>query len=154
VLGLRNAGKSRTWNTLFGRTVRTGLHRLTLRPGECVEIFLVAGSPEERGETVEDILKGQSCRIILCSMQYVEDVEGTLDYFAKNDFSLYVQWLNPARGRYPVKTFDVLGLGNRILSTRSLFSIRDGDRDPGSRVREIREFIYGWAQYRNLILPR
>ncbi len=86
-------------------------------------------------------------------MQYVAGVEETLDYFIDNDFLLYVQWLNPAWNRYPVKTFDELGLGNKILSARSVFSIRSANRDPRSRVREIREFIDGWARDRGLIFP-
>jgi hypothetical protein len=32
-------------------------------------------------------------------------------------------------------------------------SIRSGKRDPISRVKEIREFIFGWASARGLILP-
>src|ERR1017187_3287871 len=82
VLGNRNSGKSHTWNTLFGRTVRTGgePRHLTLRPGECVEVFLVSGSPEERHLYVDQILSGQSSRIVLCSMQYVDGVQHTLDY--------------------------------------------------------------------------
>src|SRR5690349_6906512 len=67
VLGLRNSGKSQTWNALFGRNVRTGLHWLPLGAGEEVEVFLIAGSPEERKEHVKDILKNQTCPIVLCS---------------------------------------------------------------------------------------
>jgi hypothetical protein len=73
VLGHRNSGKSHTWNTLFGRTVRRGVYARTLelRPGESVEVFLVSGSFEEREEYAGDILKNQDCRIVLCSMQYI-----------------------------------------------------------------------------------
>jgi hypothetical protein len=48
VLGNRNAGKSLTWNELFGRTVRTGkdLRLLKLNAHEAVEVFLVSSSPE------------------------------------------------------------------------------------------------------------
>jgi hypothetical protein len=151
LLGLRNSGKSYTWNELFGRTVRTGKHRLELRPGESVETYLIAGSPEERGIDVKSILKNQHRRIVLCSMQYVQGVERTLEYFAQNHFFLYVQWLNPARGRYPVKAFDDLGLTNKILSVTSLLSIRNSDGGTASRVRELREFIYGWARFRRLL---
>jgi hypothetical protein len=59
VLGHRNSGKSRTWNTLFGRTVRRGVYAraLEMRPGESVEVFLISGSFEEREEYAGDILK-------------------------------------------------------------------------------------------------
>jgi hypothetical protein len=152
VLGLRSSGKSHTWNTLFGRTVRTGKHDLDLSAGEFVKTFLIAGSPEERELDVEDILSDQRRRIVLCSMQYVQGVEKTLDYFAKNRFLMYVQWLNPARGRDPVRTFDDLGLTLKILSLPSLLSIRDGNSEATSRVKELREFIYGWARFNGLIL--
>jgi hypothetical protein len=152
VLGLRNSGKSHTWNTLFGRTVRTGKHNLELRPGEFAKTFLISGSPEEREIAVKNILKDQHRRIVLCSMQYIQGVEQTLDYFAKNRFLLYVQWLNPARGRYPVMTFDELGLTTRILAVPSLLSIRASNGHAASRVRELREFIYGWAKFHGCLL--
>jgi len=71
VLGNRNSGKSHTWNTLFGRTVRRGQQPrcLELRSGKGVEVFVVSGSFEEREEYAGDILKNQDCRIVLCSMQ-------------------------------------------------------------------------------------
>ena len=50
VLGNRNSGKSHTWNTLFGSTVRTGKEERRLYFNDCeyVNVFLVSGSPEER----------------------------------------------------------------------------------------------------------
>jgi hypothetical protein len=152
VLGLRNAGKSHTWNTLFGRTVRTGNHRLHLRPGEYVETFLISGSPQEQRKDIKDILKNQRHKIVLCSMQYIEGVQRTLDYFASNHFFLYLQWLNPARKRYDVRGFDDLGLTSRVLAARSLLSMRNGHKHAGSRVQELREFIYGWAKFHGLLL--
>ena len=153
VLGNRNSGKSHTWNTLFGRTVRRGKwpRRLELRPEKCVETFLVSGSFEERGEYAGDILDNQSCRIVLCSMQYTEDVRSMLDYLVKRGFFLYIHWLNLGYSD-PGECWDRLGLVNEILSVPSIFSIRDGRIDPTARVQEMREFIFGWASYRNLIL--
>lgn len=97
VLGNRNSGKSTTWNSLFGRTVKTGkqLRHLTLRPGECVEVFLVSGSFEERKLYAGDMLEEVSSKIVLCSMQYTEDVIKTLCYATENKFDLCVHWLNP-----------------------------------------------------------
>jgi len=154
VLGNRNSGKSHTWNMLFGRTVRTGgePRLLTLRPGERVEVFLVSGSPEERQLYVDKILAGQNCRIVLCSMQYVANVQRTLDYFIHNHFALRVQWLNPGFSD-PGPVADDLGLVDTILGTRqSTVSLRDGTQDARPRVQEIREVIHGWALYRDLIL--
>jgi hypothetical protein len=143
VLGNRNSGKSHTWNTLFGRTVRTGgePRHLTLRPGECVEVFLVSGSPEERHLYVADILRNQDCRIVLCSMQYIAGVQETLGYFIENNFSLQIQWLNPGFSDDEVVQ-DSLGLVETILSNRrSTLSLRDGTVDADARVQEIREKI-------------
>ena len=152
VLGNPSSGKSHTWNTLFERTVRRGAnpHRLELRPGECVEVFLISGSFEERKEYAGDILKNQQCRIILCSMQYTENVRSTLDYLITENFDIYVQWLNP--GYYDDgEVWDRLGLVNFILSQRSELSLRSGQIDARQRVQELREKIYAWAKYRNLI---
>jgi hypothetical protein len=152
-LGHRNSGKSHTWNTLFGRTVRRGVYARTLevRPRESIEVFLVSGSFEEREEYAGDILKNQDCRIVLCSMQYIGDVGNTLGYFTDQGFSLYVQWLNPGFSDQGA-TFDHLGLVPRILAARSVLAIRNGQLNADSRVQEIREIIYGWARYRNLIV--
>jgi hypothetical protein len=152
VLGNRHSGKSTTWNKLFGETVRTGVHprRIELRPGECVEVFLVSGSPEERREYVGDILGNQNARIVLCSMQYHPHVHETLNHFIENGFRLCIQWLNPGyndAGRY----WDHLGIADQILSHWSSLSLRDATGNPEGRVQEIRESIYGWAKYRSLI---
>jgi hypothetical protein len=154
ILGNRNSGKTYTWNTLFGKTVKTGKNprHLELLPGECVETFLVSGSFEERNEYAGDVLDEQDCRIILCSMQYTEEVHKTLAYLVEQNFYLYVQWLNPGR-HDGVAGWDRLGLVNQILSARSVMAIRDGQTDATSRVEEVRQFIYGWARYRDLIIP-
>lgn len=154
VLGNRDSGKSHTWNRLFGATVRTGRNtrHLQLRPGECVEVFLVSGSFEERGVYAGDVLESQDCRIVLCSLQYTEEVRATLRYLVNQDFQLYVQWLNP--GYHDREQMcDRLEIVNSILLEASTISIRDGQADASGRVQEIREFVYGWAKYRDLILP-
>jgi hypothetical protein len=155
VLGNRHSGKSYTWNTLFGRTVKRGIHphKLELKSRECVEVFLVSGSFEERREYAGDILSNQNCRIVLCSMQYVEEVRETLDYLVKEDFNFYVQWLNPGHND-PGEVWDRLGLVNFILSQQSELSIRSGQGNAAARVQELREKIYGWPSYRRLILDR
>ena len=152
VLGNRNSGKSHTWNALFGGTVRRGTRPrpLELRSGECVNTFLVSGSFEERGEYAGDILDNQNCRIVLCSMQYTADVRATFDYFIANGFFLYIQWLNPGYSDSS-QVLDHLDLVDEILSVPSIFSIRNGKIDANDRVQEIREFIYGWATYRDLV---
>src|SRR5437868_3064583 len=97
VLGNRRSGKSTTWNTLFGRTVRTGseMRELVLPSGVSIPVFLVSGSPEERDMYVGDIIDRANPRVVLCSLQYIEDARDSFDFFLENGFSLYVQWLNP-----------------------------------------------------------
>lgn len=153
VVGNRHSGKSRTWDTLFGRKVRRGKYprHLELRPAECVEVFLVSGSFEERGEYAGDVLQNQDCRIVLCSMQYTDEVHDTLDYLKENGFFLYVQWLNPGYKDHG-EVWDRLGLINQILAVPAVCSIRSGKINEQPRVQEIREFIYGWALYRDLIV--
>lgn len=154
VLGHRNSGKSTTWNELFGRTVRTGseIRRLYLNQNEYVEVFLVSGSPEERETYVGDIVGDQRPRIILCSMQYRQDVTTTIDFFLENNYSLYCQWINPGYSDpQDIQMFDRLGILNYLVANNSTITIQDGKKGLNGRVQLIREFIYGWAKYRNLI---
>lgn len=153
VLGNRNSGKSLTWNTLFGGTVRTGrnLRELSLSEIECVDVFLVSGSPEEREEYVGDLITTETPRIVLCSMQYKDTVETTIDYFLENDYSLYVHWLNPGYNDAGEQE-DHLHLTEYLLHhARAMVAVRNGTVDPADRVEEIRDYIRGWAHGRGLI---
>jgi hypothetical protein len=154
VLGHRNSGKTKTWDTLFRRKVRTGTSPRTLRlnEGACAEVFLISGSPEERDLYAGDLLANQTCRIILCSMQYIDAVRGTLDYVVDEGFDFHVQWLNPGwkdEGYVP----DSLGLMPWLLHHGATVAIRDGQAAPGPRVEEIRETVQGWAVARSLTFP-
>ncbi|MDP2373804.1 hypothetical protein [Reyranella sp.] len=153
ILGHRSSGKSYTWNALFGKTVRTrrSPRMLELRPGECVEVFLISGSNEERKQYAGDVLDDQSARIVLCSMQYVESVSSTIGYVLKEDFWTYVQWLNPGYSdtdEYP----DYLGIGNRLIFSGATVAIRSGKDGAQSRIKELREYIYGWSSFRRLVV--
>lgn len=154
ILGNRNSGKSTTWNTLFNSTVRTGKNSrtLTLYGGECVEVFLISGSPEERQLYAGDILETQDCRIILCSIQYTETVRKTLNYVVGNEFDIYVQWLNPGHSDAG-ENYDRLGLLPWLVGHEATVAIRDGKRPPQQRSEELRQFIHGWAKARNLTFP-
>lgn len=151
VMGHRDAGKSTTWNSLFGREVRTGKRprSLELGGGECAEVFLISGSPEERHEYAGDRLADQECRIVLCSMQYIDTVRQTLAYVVGEGFDLHVQWLNPGHDD-PGHVPDSLGLAPWLLHHGATLSIRDGKLTPGRRVGEIRQTIHGWARARGL----
>ena len=151
VLGNEDSGKSYTWNKLFSRAVRTGkkLHKLYFTDNEYAEVFLIYGSPQEREIPVGKIVRNAP-PIVLCSMQYREDVIRTLKWFVDRDYFLFIHWLNPGY-RDTRKMVDKLNLTRKILDEESLLGIRNGKISAKNRVREMREFIYGWAQSRNLI---
>jgi hypothetical protein len=152
VLGNQRSGKSHTWNALFGEPVRTGSHirRLYLTPSEYVEVFLVSGSPEERRKYVGKIVGRKPPAIVLCSVQYLPSATQTIDYFLRRGYAFYTHWLNPGYsddGRQQ----DALHLVAYLLDRGGLVAIRDATGNPGRRVREIKDFLYGWAKSRNLI---
>ena len=153
ILGNQNSGKTYTWNTLFGKTVRTGKnqHDLSMGDSKYVKVFLVSASAEERKMYVGKIIKGNP-RIVLCSMQYKDEVKHTIDYFVDNGYSLFVHWLNPGHSDSGKRT-DVLGLVPYLLDRGALVGVRDGkvDAHAHARVDEMRNFIYGWADAQGLI---
>ncbi|MEQ1558552.1 MAG: hypothetical protein ABL933_06355 [Methyloglobulus sp.] len=154
VLGHRDSGKTTTWTSLFERTVKTGkyLRRLYLNEKEYVIVFLISGSPEEREKEVEELITVENPAIVLCSTQYRADVMDTYDYFINNGYSIFVHWLNPGYNDSNLEYFDGLGLVPRLLGNGATLSIRSGKEDPEFRVQELKECIYGWAKYRDLIL--
>lgn len=136
---------------MFGATVRTGKNSRTLAlyGGECVEVFLISGSPEERQLYAGDILESQDCRIILCSIQYVEAVRRTLDYVAESEFDIFVQWLNPGYSDAG-ESYDRLGLLPWLIGHGATVVMRDGKGPPERRIEELRQYIHGWAKARKL----
>lgn len=128
-LGNRNSGKSRTWNTLFNDTVRTGikLRRLYLSENEFVRVYLVSGSPEEREKYVGDLIRVKDPAIVLCSIQYHKRVIETIDYFSERDYEIYCQWLNPGyRDQNDCRQFDRLGIFDYLIGLNSTVGIRNG----------------------------
>ena len=87
------------------------------------------------------------------SLQYTNEVCATLDYLAAQRFHCYFQWLNPGYGD-AAEVEDRLGLVRRLLSFESPTSlaVRDGRANAEPRVQELRQVIYGWARYRDLIV--
>jgi hypothetical protein len=152
VLGNKNSGKSKTWNTLFDKTVITGTHerKLHLSETEWISVFLISGSPEERETYVGDIIGNASPKIVLCSMQYREDVTKTIDYFAKHNYDFLIHWLNPGFND-AIKVEDSIQLIPHILKYNSLVGIRDGKVDPKERVDEIKKILRGWANTNGLL---
>lgn len=152
VLGNRNAGKSHTWNTLFGRTVKTGKtpRQLEVQSGRSVEVFLVSGSPEERELYVAEIIANVEARIVLCSLQYTHSIYRSLEYFADHGYSGYVHWLNPGYSD-DTRQEDHLAIIPYLLDHGFLLGVRDGHAPAQRRVDEMRSSIFGWASARDLI---
>lgn len=151
-LGHRNSGKSRTWNTLFAATVKTGKYerRLYLNKAQYVKVFLVSGSPEEREEYVGEIITVERPSIVLCSTQYIESVRETYDFFFNNNYEVVVQWLNPGyndAGQYN----DSLDLVPYLLKSGATIQQRSGKIDPTARVQSLVQAILGWATYHDMV---
>jgi len=152
ILGHKNAGKSSTWYELFGEAVRTGQSTRTLyltKSHYIEEVFLVNGSPEERDESIVQIIGDQQPKVVLCSTQYVGENE-TLQYFIANGYDLYVQWLNPGY-KDQEEYEDELDFVDYLLNAGATLAQRDGTLPLDDRVKEIRQYIFGWASARNLI---
>jgi len=152
VLGNRHTGKTTTWHTLFGAPVNTGKHerKLYLNAAQWIKVFLVSGSPEERKMPIQTMLAGKFPQIVLCSTQYRASVKSTYNHFFGNDYEAFVQWLNPGHGELG-RNPDSLGLGDYLLDNGATLQIRDGRIDPHPRVKELRQFLLGWATYRGLV---
>ncbi len=97
LLGNKNSGRSYTWKQMFGKRVITGknLRRLYLTDNEYAEVFLINGSPLERKKDVQQIIKPENPRIVLCSFLYSKGIEKVLEYFVSNNYYIYLHWLNP-----------------------------------------------------------
>ncbi|MBE0641242.1 MAG: hypothetical protein IH599_04350 [Bacteroidales bacterium] len=157
ILGNARSGKSHTWNLLFGHEVRTGknLRRLYFNDSEYVEVFLVSRSPGKRRMPPARILRGLQPRIVLCSLQYRASLTTSLEHFRRNDYAMYLQWLNPGYSdKDDAPLFFDLGMITRMLSQTSNIAVRNGKVDAEGRVEEILDFIYGWAHRRGLVKRR
>jgi hypothetical protein len=152
VLGNSNSGKSETWNRLFNATVKTGKHERTLylNSAQYVRAFLINGSPQEREVDVEDLLPDPLPSLVLCSTQYRADAKDTYNYFFRKGYEVVVQWLNPGYGDSESYQ-DNLALQDFLLRKGATLQVRDGTADPVSRVKELRQFILGWATHADLV---
>ena len=159
VLGEAKSGKSSVWNTLFGRTVKTGKFARPLKMGAgikgnallvngypTVDIFLISGSPEETGKPIQNTLANVQADVVLCSVQYIAHARITIDYFINGGFDVKVMWLNP--GMSDSRTyFDYAGLGQYVLAAGAELSLESGS-NCSVIAEEIREKIFGWVSYK------
>ena len=99
---------------------------------------------------VSDMLPAPLPQIVLCSTQYREDVRETFDFFFHEGYEVIVQWLNPGfddNGSYE----DNLELRDYLLNNGATLQVRNGQINETPRVKELGQFIFGWASYRNLV---
>lgn len=157
VLGHRNSGKSETWKKLFDepniRTAQKSLRSLQIGPnGEYTNVFLINGSPQERGKAVEEIIQvDYEPEIVLCSIQFKQDALDTLNHFKNNNYFIYLHWLNPGFNdsyEYP----DSEGIIPEILKMGSIIGKRNGKINADDRVLEIQNFIFDWANRNGLLM--
>ena len=152
MLGKENSGKTKTWQTLFEQNVRTGktLRKFYFNDTEYAEVFLVSGSPQEREKYVDELITEDNPNIVLCSIQYAAEAIDTFNYFIENQYSLFVQWLNPGHSEHQTY-FDYLGMSHWLLAKGATLSIRNGNGDPRPRAYEINDYLYGWAKSKGLV---
>lgn len=154
VMGNRNSGKSKTWQTLFEQSdIRTGkcLRPLYFFDDSYVNVFLINGSPQEREVEIESLLpEGELPDIILCSMQYASSAKKTIKWALKMGYFLFIHWLNPGYKDIAIYDDDI-GLQKIILDSDSMFGIRNGKVHLKSRTQEIKDYIYGWAKSRDFL---
>ncbi|MFY0803585.1 hypothetical protein [Peribacillus frigoritolerans] len=155
VMGHRNSGKSETWKILFNdqniRTAQKSERILKIGPNEYTNVFLINGSPQERGKLVEDIIQvNYNPEIVLCSVQFKKDALNTLKYFHENDYYIYLHWLNPGFNdtyEYP----DSESIIQEVMKMDSLVGKRNGKIIANTRVEEIKNFIYDWSKRNGLL---
>ena len=157
LLGGRKSGKSYTWNALFNKPeVKTGknLRRLYLNDYEYVNVFLINRSAELRKKSIAQIITVDKPRIILCSLQYIKPVSKTINYLDKNNYFLFLHWLNPGfNDEHDKPLFYNYGIINSIMEKEgSMIGVRNAKLGVEHRVQEIKDFLYGWAKGRGLLL--
>ena len=105
--------------------------------------------PEERRLYVGDIISDADPRVVLCSLQYTEEARSSIQFLVANGFRIYIQWLNPGFSD-DFTVADLLWFVPFLLHHGAVFSIRIGRDAPNARVREIREYLIGWASTRHV----
>lgn len=158
VLGRPNSGKSKTWYEIFKRVIRTGWKKLTISKSEItvfvknssfeemgeeikVDVFIRNASFEEYGDEANDFFDKKSPEIIFCSVQYTKKGIRTIDWFVKNGYYLYIQWINPGY-THKKEYSDFLNFKNQFEQFGE-FHKRTG-KEVNVRANEIKQFIVNW----------
>ena len=149
LLGEPNSGKTTTWNTLFNGKTKTGIHERGLKLFHLMweDVFLINGSPEETNIPLVDRLGVLSPRILLSSLQYIDQVQASLSYIYKNYDDIFIMWLNPGFQSELIDdtNSDVgLNLMSELITKGATVCMRDGSK-ANINAQEIRAYIQGWA---------
>jgi len=144
ILGNPGAGKSTTWNTLFGHTVHTGKNeRKLLINGIKIPVFLINESPLERKTMLEYIMPDKDPAIVVSSFLYHKDVKKNFEFFINKGYDIYIQWLNPGFSDSNDKAlFYNEGIINYLLSYGATVSVKNGKDLPELRVEELKNYIF------------
>jgi hypothetical protein len=146
VLGNPGAGKSTSWDVMFGHKVHTGKNvRKIIINGVKIPVFLINESALERRTKLEYILPDEDPKIVVSSFLYHKDVKSNFDYFIKRGYEVYVQWLNPGYSDPNEKAlFYNEGIINYLMTFGATVSVKNGKQQPQLRVDELKNFIYSW----------
>lgn len=158
VLGGTKSGKTHTWNLIFGKKlVKTGrkIRKLWFDDETYVEVFLISRSAQKRKMDIKNIIKDKDPKIVLCSLQYAPKLSQSLKYFVDNGYFMYIHWLNPGyKDKHDLPLFFDSDLVDWMLSVPSMLGVRNGKQKADFRVKEIQDFIYGWARGHGLLETR
>jgi hypothetical protein len=159
ILGNRNSGKSNTFYDFFGRTIRTGYKRFKLE-GKELGVFVKNSSFEEMGQTIDDDIFVRNAsfeewgdeaedyfdlnnlpKLVFCAVQYKEKGLKTIEYFKKQGYYLYIQWLNPGfKDSQEYKDF--LKFEENFSKYGEFHKV--SGREKFNRVNEIKQFLVDW----------
>ncbi len=156
VLGKPNSGKSKTWYSIFNRTIRTGWKKLMISNNE-LNVFVKNSSFEETGKEIKiDVFVRNASfeesrdeaneffdinnlpEIVFCSVQYIENGIKTINWFKENGYYLYIQWLNPGF-KHSVEYIDYLEFERKFKNFGEFHKVTG--KENINRVLEIKKFL-------------
>lgn len=161
VLGEQNSGKSFTWETLFGRKIQKGKKFLNLNDDLQAKVYIFVSSPQENLWTKERFLKefkiaNSVANIILCSLQThltgnmnkrnVVTAREVLEIANRNEYDIFMQWLNPGRRSGIDNQRDV---ERQIITLTEIDSVigmkkEDARNQAEIRAEKLKVIILGW----------
>ncbi len=165
VMGEQVSGKSITWETLFDRRHRSGIHMLQLNRYIHSRVLLFVSSPQENYWTLNAFLntfrnrqRGENLDIVLCSLQttltnnmvrrHVASAKDIIKHMDENGFDIFIQWLNPGFTSGIDNTPNITDQIMSYCEIDSVIGIRNENATltPENRAGRLRDVILGWVQ--------